>query len=74
MASGIVTPMTSGSFLSTASVVMLLVGVALLAGVSAVMVASFDRVERHRGKTLMVCLASIWAVAVLVIWLVKRPT
>jgi hypothetical protein len=58
----------------SAYVVVLLVGIALLAGVSAVTLAPFGRIERHRGKALMVCLASIWAVAVLLIWLVKRTT
>jgi hypothetical protein len=65
--------MTSHSFLSTASVVVILAGVALLAVVSAVTVAPFDRFERGRGIKFLVCLASIWVVAVLVIWLIRLP-
>jgi hypothetical protein len=65
--------MTSHSFLATASVVVLLAGVALLAVASAVTVAPFDRFEGRRGMMFLVCLASIWAVAVLVIWLIRRP-
>ena len=64
--------MTSDGFLSIASVVVILAGVALLAVVSAVTLAPFDSFERGRGMKFLVCLASIWAVAVLVIWLIRR--
>ena len=66
--------MTSYDFLSTAYVVVLLTGVALLAVASAVTLVPFDRFDRPRGKVFMGCLLGIWAVAVLVIWLVKRTT
>ena len=72
MASGIVPLMTSDSFLSMAYVVMLLAGVALLAVVSAVTLVPFDRSRGHRGMMFMVCLAGIWAVAVLVIARLNR--
>jgi len=64
--------MISDGFLSMAYVVMLLAGVALLAVVSAVTVAPFDKFARPRGMLFMVCMVGIWAVAVLVIWLIKR--
>jgi hypothetical protein len=64
MASGIVSPMTSFHFLSTAPVVMILAG--------AVTAAPIGRFERGRSMMFMFCQASIWAVAVLVIWLIKR--
>ncbi len=70
--SGIVPPMISGSFLSTASVVVLLVGVALLAVAGAVTLVPFTRLERRRGPRFLVCLGGIWAVAVLVITLIER--
>lgn len=66
--------MTSHDFLSTASVVVLLTSVALLAVASAVTLAPLDRFDRPRGKVFMGCLVGIWAVGVLVIWLVKRTT
>jgi hypothetical protein len=72
IASGIVSPMSSHDFLSEASVVMLLSGVALLAVASAVTLAPFNKLSRSRGIMFMVCLTGIWAVAVLVIWLIKR--
>jgi hypothetical protein len=64
--------MTSYDFLTTAYVVMLLAGVALLAVVSAVTLVPFDRSRGHRGMVFMVCLAGIWAVAVLVIARLSR--
>ena len=64
--------MTTHDFLSAAYVVMLLSGVALLAVASAVTVAPFDKFDRPRGMVFMVCMVGIWAVAVLVIWLIKR--
>ena len=72
MASGIVPPMTSFHFLSTATVVVILISVALLAGASAAALAPIGRFERGRSMMFMFCQASIWAVAVLVIWLIKR--
>jgi hypothetical protein len=64
--------MTSSGFLSTASVVSLLVAVALLAVGVALTLAPFDKFDRARGRMFMVCLGGIWAVAVLVIWLIRR--
>jgi hypothetical protein len=64
--------MTSHDFLSTAFVVVLLTGVLLLAVASAVTLAPLDRFDRHQGKVFLGCLVGIWAVAVLIIWLVKR--
>jgi hypothetical protein len=66
--------MTSHDFLSTAFVVVLLTGVALLAVASAVTLAPFDTFDRHQGKVFLGCMVGIWAVAVLVIWLVERTT
>jgi hypothetical protein len=73
-ASTIVPPMTSYHFFSTAFVVVLLIGVGLLAVANAVTLAPFDRFDRPRGKVFLGCLVGIWAVAVVVIWLVKRTT
>jgi len=64
--------MPSADFLSTTSVVMLLAAVALLAGVSAAVLAPIERFQRRRGMIFMVCLAIIWAGAVLFIWLIRR--
>ncbi len=64
--------MTSDGFLSMASVVVILAVVALLAVASAVTLVPFDRSERRRGTVFMVCLAGIWALAILVIVLIKR--
>jgi NADH:ubiquinone oxidoreductase subunit 6 (subunit J) len=64
--------MTNGPFLSTASVVVILAAVALLAVASAVMLDQFDRFARRRGMMFLVSLASIWAVALLVIALIRH--
>jgi hypothetical protein len=64
--------MTHHGSLSTASVVVILVAVALLAVASAVTLVPFHRFERRRGMVLMVCVVGIWAVAVLGIWLIER--
>ena len=64
--------MPTHDFLSAAYVVMILAGVALLAVVSAVTVAPFDKFDRPRGMVFMVCMVGIWAVAVLSIWLIKH--
>jgi hypothetical protein len=64
--------MTSSYDFSAAYVVMILAGVALLAVAGAVTVAPIGRFERGRSMMFMFCQASIWAVAVLVIWLIKR--
>ena len=64
--------MPTHDFLSAAYVVMILASVALLAVVSAVTVAPFDKFDRPRGMVFMVCMVGIWAVAVLSIWLIKH--
>jgi uncharacterized membrane protein YwaF len=64
--------MTSYDFPTTAYVVMILTGVALLAVVSAVTLVPFDRSRGRRGMVFMVCMAGIWAVAVLVIARLSR--
>jgi hypothetical protein len=64
--------MTSDGFLWTASVVSILALGALLAVASAVTLVPFERLEGHRGMVFMVCLAGIWALAVLLIWLIER--
>jgi hypothetical protein len=66
--------MTSGVYLSTASVAAILAGVALLAVLSAFTVAPFGRYGRRRYiVAFLVCLVAIWAGAVLIIVLI-RPT
>jgi hypothetical protein len=64
--------MTSDGFLSVASVVMVLAGVGLLAVALAFTLAPLNRFERPRGMVVLVFLAGIWAVAVLVIVLIRR--
>jgi hypothetical protein len=56
--------MTSSYDFSAAYVVMILAG--------AVTVAPFDKFDRPRGLVFLVCMVVIWAVALLVIWLIKR--
>ena len=64
--------MTSGVFLSTASVVLILALVALLAVASAVALAPFERLSRRRVVVFVICLACVWALAVLSIALLRR--
>lgn len=64
--------MTSGGFPPTAYVVVILVSVALLAVASAATLVPLKRSTRRRGMVFLVCLAGIWAVAVLVIALIRR--
>ena len=63
--------MTSGVFLSPASVVAILAGVALLAGLSALTLAPLGRYERRYVAALWVCLVAIWAGAVFIIVLIR---
>jgi uncharacterized membrane protein len=70
--SGIVPPMTNGGFLSTTSVVAILACVALLALLSALTLAPPQRRGRRYIVAFMVSLAAIWAVALLVIMLIRR--
>jgi hypothetical protein len=70
--SGMVVRMTSGGFLSTEAVVATLACVALLAVVSALALAPLDRLARHHIAAFLGCLVAIWAVAALVIALIRR--
>jgi hypothetical protein len=70
--SGIVARMTNGGFLSTASVVTILACVGLLAVLSALTLAPPERRGRRYVVAFMVSLAAIWAVASLVITLIRR--
>jgi hypothetical protein len=64
--------MTSGGFLSTASVVAILACVALLAVVSALALAPLGRLGRRHAVAFAGCLVAIWAVADLVVALIRR--
>ena len=64
--------MTSDGFLSTASVVVILACVALLAMASASVLAPLDRLTRRRVVAFAGCLVCVWALACLVIWLIRR--
>jgi len=63
--------MTNGGFLSTASVVAIMACVALLAVLSSLTLAPPQRRERRYVVAFMVSLAAIWAVAVLVITMIR---
>ena len=63
--------MTSGVFLSPASVVAILAGVALLAVLSALTLAPLGRYAGHSVAALWVCLVAIWAGAVFIIVLIR---
>ena len=64
--------MTSGLFLSTASVVALLAGVALMAVLSALTLAPLGRYAGRYVAAFWVCLVGIWVGAVVAIVLSKR--
>ena len=64
--------MTSGVFLSPASVVAILAGVTLLAVLSALTLAPLGRYERRYVAAFLVCLVGIWVGAVVAIVLIKR--
>jgi amino acid transporter len=63
--------MTYGSFLPTLAVVALLVGVALLAVLSALTLAPLNSLRRSRTAAFVACLMGIWAGAILIIFLIK---
>jgi amino acid transporter len=63
--------MTYGPFLSTAAVVAILVGVATLAVLSALTLASLNSFRRSRTAAFVACLGIIWVGAVLIIFLIK---
>jgi hypothetical protein len=65
--------MSSGVFLSPASVVAILAGVALLAVLSALTLAPLGRYGgRYDVAAFLVCLVGIWVGAVVAIVLIKR--
>ena len=66
--------MTYGTFLSTVAVVALLVGVAILAVLSALTLAPLNSFRRSYTGAFVVCLMIIWVGAVLIIILLKYTT
>ena len=64
--------MTDDVFLSTASVAIILAGVASLAMLLTFAIGVLGRPERNYTVALFGCLALIWAGAVIVIVLIKR--
>jgi uncharacterized membrane protein YhaH (DUF805 family) len=63
--------MTYGTFLSTAAVVALLVGVATLVVLSALTLAPLHSFRRSHIAAFVACLVIIWVGAVLIIFLIK---
>ena len=63
--------MTYGSFLPTLAVVALLVGVALLAVLSALTLAPLNSFRQSYTAAFVVCLVIIWVGAILIIFLIK---
>jgi amino acid transporter len=63
--------MTYATFLSTVAVVALLVGVAILAVLSALTLAPLNSFRRSYTVAFVVCLGIIWVGAVLIIFLIK---
>jgi hypothetical protein len=63
--------MSSGVFLSPASVVAILAGVALLAVLSALTLAPLGRYAGRYVAAFLVCLVAIWAGAVFIIVLIR---
>ena len=66
--------MTSGVFLSTASVVAILAGVTLLAGLSALTLAPLGRYAGRYVAAFSFCLVGIWLGAVVAIVLIRLTT
>ena len=64
--------MTSGVFLSPASVVAILAGVALLAVLSALTLAPLGRYARRYVAAFWVCLGAIWVGSVFIMVLIRR--
>ena len=65
--------MTDYVYLSTTSVAIILVGVALLAMLVALVLATLGEPERSYKVVLFVSLAAIWATAVLVVAFIRLP-
>jgi hypothetical protein len=59
--------MTDHVYLSTASVAIILVGVAILAMLTTLVLGAFGEPERSYKVVLFICLAVIWATAILVV-------
>jgi hypothetical protein len=64
--------MIHNAFLSIASVAAILASVVLLAVLSALTLAPFNRFGRHSAKAFLVCLLAIWAGAVFTIFLMRQ--
>jgi hypothetical protein len=65
--------MTDYIYLSTTSVVIIVVGVALLAMLVTLALDTFGEPERSHKVVLFVCLTVIWAMAVLVVTFIRLP-
>ena len=65
--------MTDYVYLSTTSVAIILVGVAMLAMLVTLALDTFGDPERSYRVVLFVCLAAIWAMAVLVVAFIRLP-
>jgi amino acid transporter len=63
--------MTYATFLSTVAVVALLVGIAILAVLSALTLAPLNSFRRSYTVAFVACLGIIWVGAVLIIFLIK---
>ena len=64
--------MSYGTFLSTAAVVALLAGVAILVVLSALTLAPLDKFRRRSVVPFLISLVAIWAGAVFTIYLIKH--
>ena len=65
--------MTDYVFLSTTSVAIVLVGVAMLAMLVALALGTFGKPERSHKVVLFVSLTAIWTTAVLVVVFIRLP-
>jgi hypothetical protein len=64
--------MSDYGFLSTTSVAIILVGVAMLAMLTTLVLGTFGDPERSHKVVTFVSLAAIWATAILVVILIKQ--
>ena len=67
---GTVLPVTDYVYLSTTSVAIILVGVAML---TTLVLGAFGEPERSHKVVLFVSLTAIWATAILVVVLIRQP-
>ena len=65
--------MTDYVYLSTTSVAIILVGVAMLAMLVTLALGTFGEPERSHKVVLFVSLTAIWATAILVVVLIRQP-